>query len=152
MIGVAEDDLRAGFADLSSRQAFHGPDRADRHERWQINHATGTRGQASQAGAAMFVHMQQLVVKIFDSQSPRREKQNARVMPTGRRNSTYPTALFAAELQVPLSQLLANLSQAGDAEVFALQQVVSGFANQFGDRGQSQTGHAFASTHGKIQI
>src|SRR5437773_4557815 len=38
MIRVAENDLRAGFAQFAGVKRLHASLRADRHEHWRINH------------------------------------------------------------------------------------------------------------------
>src|SRR5262249_33267135 len=60
--------------------------------------------------------------------------------------------LVPAELEPPAGQLLADLVEAGDAEVFALQQVVARLADQFTDERQAEPSHALAGTNGKVEI
>ena len=57
-----------------------------------------------------------------------------------------------AQLDVELREFLANLGQAGDAEVLAFQKVVSGPPDDFTNRIQSQPDHCLTSSDAESQI
>src|SRR5690349_5800026 len=58
----------------------------------------------------------------------------------------------AAEFQAVLGELLADFVEASNAEVFALQQVVAGLAEQLANGVQAETDHALAGTHRKVEV
>src|SRR5436190_10495200 len=64
VVGVAENHLRAGVAQLLRRQTFNGRLRADRHEDRRL-HNTVRRGQSAEAGVS--VGCQQVELKGHDS-------------------------------------------------------------------------------------
>ena len=51
MVRIAEDDLRAGVADLVRMQAAHGSVRTDRHERGRLHDAVRRRERSGSRGA-----------------------------------------------------------------------------------------------------
>src|SRR4051812_14239517 len=57
------------------------------------------------------------------------------------------TVLVVAQLQAVLSQLFADLGERGLAEVLRFQQLVRRALNQFAERVDAQTVHAFPGPH-----
>jgi len=55
--------------------------------------------------------------------------------------------LFATQLETLLRQLFTDFSQAGNAKVLALQQIISRFANEFADGRQAKSCHALSCTN-----
>ena len=60
--------------------------------------------------------------------------------------------LIATELEIHNLELLADFGQTGHAEILAFQQIVASLTNQFANRIELQSNHAFPRANRKIQV